>query len=139
MKPAAPTVTLLLALWGSSASAQDPKSYGCRFENGAAHVFDQGRFKPEPAGAMEFEIGSIDADAQTAEMKTARGPVQLKTVQAVSAIHFLEVVGEGYLNVTTIYDRADPDAPFPAVHSRHFGVLGQPVISQFLGHCRAKP
>ena len=131
-------IAILLAIGSPCALAQEPKIYACSFASGTAHIYDQGRFKSEPAGTMAFEIGNIDADAQTAEMATPRGPIQLKTVQAVNAIHFLEVVGEGFLNVTTLYDREDVSEPFPAVHSRHFGVLGQPVVSQFLGVCQPK-
>ena len=34
--------------------------------------------------------------------------------------------------------RDDAKGAFPAVHSRHFGVLGQPVIGQYQGFCQGK-
>ena len=131
-------IAALAALAGGPARGAAPTAYACRFDTGAAHVFEDGRFGQQQAGTMAFEIGKIDTEAQTAELVTPLGPVLLKTVQAVNAIHFLEVVGEGYLTVTTIYERADESGPLPAVHSRHFGVLGQPIVSQFLGSCRLK-
>jgi hypothetical protein len=56
----------------------------------------------------------------------------------VNATHFLEVVTEGYLNITTVYDRDEATGKYPAVHSRHLGILGQPVIAQYQGFCEAK-
>jgi hypothetical protein len=53
-------------------------------------------------------------------------------------VHFLEAVGEGYLNLTTIYGRDVGAAFHPAIHSRHFGVLGQPIVSQYRGTCVPK-
>jgi hypothetical protein len=59
-------------------------------------------------------------------------------VQAVNATHFLEVVTEGYLNITTIYDKDEASGKYPAVHSRHLGILGQPVVTQYQGFCEGK-
>ena len=39
-------------------------------------------------------------------------------------MHFLEVVTEGFLNITTVYDKDDTKGAYPAVHSRHFGHVG---------------
>jgi hypothetical protein len=83
-------------------------------------------------------VAAIDHAAQTAELKTQRGTGQLRVVQAVNATHFLEVVTEGYLHITTIYDKDDAKGTYPAVHSRHFGVLGQPVVTQYQGFCEGK-
>jgi len=47
-------------------------------------------------------------------------------------------VTEGFLNVTTIYDKDEAKGAYPAVHSRHFGLLGQPIVSQYEGYCEAK-
>jgi hypothetical protein len=89
----------------------------------------------EEAAPLAFGIDAIDVTAQTAELKMPRGTGSLRIVRAVNAMHFLEVVTEGFLNVTTIYDRDDAKGTFPAVHSRHFGLLGQPIVSQYQGYC----
>ena len=68
----------------------------------------------------------------------ARGTGRLRVMRAVNAVHFLEVVTEGFLNVTTIYDKDEAKGAYPAVHSRHFGLLGQPIVSQYEGYCEAK-
>jgi len=59
-------------------------------------------------------------------------------VQAVNAMHFLEVVTEGFLHITTIYDKDEARGAYPAVHSRHFGLLGQPIVTQFQGFARPR-
>ena len=62
----------------------------------------------------------------------------LRIVRAVNANHFLEVVTEGFLNLTTVYDLDPERKAHPAVHSRHLGLLGEPVIAQYYGFCREK-
>ncbi len=69
---------------------------------------------------------------------TGSGKGQLRVVRAVNANHFLEVVNEGFLNITTIYDFDPRRHAHPAVHSRHLGVLGEPVIGQYYGFCVPK-
>lgn len=54
---------------------------------------------------------------------------KLRIVRALNANSFLEVVDEGFLNLTTIYDLDPATGTYPAVHSRHFGVIGQPVFA----------
>ena len=67
------------------------------------------------------------------------GTGTLRVVQAVSATHFLEVAGEGFLHITTIYDKDEAKGgAYPAVHSRHFGILGQPIVTQYQGFCEGK-
>ncbi len=122
----------------STAGANDAGGYECAFGAGAAQVYGKGAFKAEPAAPLTLEITTIDAGKQTAVQKSAKGEGPLRVVRAVGALHFLEVVSEGYLNVTTVYDKDAVKGAHPAVHSRHFGVLGEPVISQYHGFCSAK-
>ncbi len=134
---------LLAALAGSApALAEDdfPKHFLCDFNQGYSWTYDSGKYQPAPPADLSFEIGSIDLDRQTAalilEGKPANG---LKIVRAINANHFIEVVNEGFLNLTTIYDRDAATGKFPAVHSRHFGLFGQPVFAQYAGNCVPKP
>lgn len=124
----------LLAFVGT-ARASEPKALTCSFTTGRAHTFEKGRFKPTKASALKMEIADIDADKQSATLKGGSALPVLRVVRAVNALHFIEIVGEGYMNVTTIYDAEAAGKPMPAVHSRHFGVLGQPVVSQYTGTC----
>lgn len=120
------------------ARADEPKAYSCSFSAGHAFSFEGGAFKPEKVGNITFEIGNVSADIQSADLVTPAGTRPLRVVRAINAIHFLEVVGEGFLNMTTVYDNDGAKGDYPAVHSRHFGVLGQPVVGQYQGFCTGK-
>ena len=127
------------ALASSAAAAADtPAAFECVFSTGSTHVYDKGRFSNEPAARLSFGIAAINAPAQTAELKTASGTGVLRLVLAVNATHFIEVATEGALNITTVYDKDDAKDAFPAVHSRHFALVGQPVVTQYQGFCQGK-
>jgi hypothetical protein len=129
---------LLVATLLPAAAADEPKAFACTFTTGLSHSYEKGQFAAEPASPLAFGVAAIDLAAQTAELKTQRGTGHLRVAQAVNATHFLEVVTEGYLNVTTIFDKDEAKGAYPAVHSRHFGVLGQPVVAQYQGTCEAR-
>jgi hypothetical protein len=122
----------------ASHANEDPKNFACTFSVGTAFAYDAKAFKPEKVGPIEFDVTAINPELQSADLVTPSGSRPLRVVRAVNALHFLEVVGEGFLNMTTIYDRDDAKGAHPAVHSRHFGVLGQPVIGQYQGFCQSK-
>ena len=126
-----------LVLPASPSAADDPKAFTCNFVNGVTHSYDNGAYTAEKASPLAFGISAIDARAQTAELKTRGGTGQLRIVQAVNAMHFLEVVTEGFLHVTTVYDKDEAKGAYPAVHSRHFGLFGQPLVTQYQGFCEA--
>ena len=136
-RPAVACLVALLAC-GAAARAEEPKAFVCTFTSGVAHSYEKGQFVTEKASPLTFGVAAIDHQAQTAELKTRGGTGQLRVVQAVSATHFLEMVTEGYLNVTTIYDKDEGNGTYPAVHSRHFSVMGQPIVTQYQGFCEAK-
>jgi hypothetical protein len=107
---------------------------------GYAWSYDSGKFKSEPAKDLSFEIGNIDLEKQSATLIIdGKSANTLKIVRALNANTFLEVVNEGFLNMTTIYDRDPATGKYPAVHSRHFGLFGQPIFAQYAGNCAAKP
>lgn len=130
---------LMCALAGTRAGAADePKAFACNFASGVAYVYEKGQFVPEKAAPLSFGIAAIDIQAQTADLKTERGTGTLRIAHAVNATHFLEVVTEGSLHITTIFDKDDAKGAYPAVHSRHFGLFGQPIVTQYHGFCEAK-
>ena len=136
-----PAVALLVSMLLSGAAAraaEDPKAFACTFASGISFSYEKGQFATEKASTLSFGVAAIDLGAQTAELKTRGGTGHLRVAQAVNATHFLEVVTEGYLHVTTIYDRDEAKGTYPAVHSRHFGVLGQPIVAQYQGFCEAR-
>ena len=118
--------------------AEEPTGYTCTFKVGAAHSYARGRFKPAKAGPIVLAIAGVNYAKQEAELVSGERRATLRIIRAVNAVHFLEAVGEGYLNLTTVYDRDAGAASHPAVHSRHFGVLGQAIVSQYRGTCVAK-
>ena len=124
-----------------AARAQDvPKGFKCTFETGHAWSYNEGEFSSKAPALLTFEITEIDLDGQSARLLTDGhdNPGTLKIVRAINANHFLEVVNEGFLNLTTVYDKDPATGAHPAVHSRHFGLLGQPVFAQYAGSCTAK-
>jgi len=130
-------VVVLLILLASSSAADEPKAFNCTFTEGVTHSYNNGALIAEKASPLMFGISAIDGKAQSAELKTRGGTGQLRIVQAVNAIHFLEVVTEGFLHLTTVYDKDEAKGAYPAVHSRHFGLFGQPLVTQYQGFCEA--
>ncbi|MEO0809085.1 MAG: hypothetical protein AAFW82_00315 [Pseudomonadota bacterium] len=128
----------LLSTIVASAQAFAANSLICNFPSGMVHTFENDVFQVEVAKTLSFEIGDIDLSGQKASLIATEGKGNLKVVRAIGANHYLEVVAEGYLNVTTVYDEEAADGSLPAVHSRHFGLLGTPVVSQYHGTCKVK-
>jgi hypothetical protein len=134
---------LLLAAcsWVGPVMARDePKAFSCSFSEGTATSYENGAFKVATPALLKFEITDVDLDHQTAHLVTDGNEKAgaLKIVRAINANHFLEVVNEGFLNLTTVYDKDAASGTHPAVHSRHLGVLGEPVFAQYSGFCTEK-
>lgn len=130
-----------LGLLAGPAVAEDaPKSFNCSFTGGTSWSYDGGVFKSKAPSPLSFSIEDIDLEKQSATLKTTPDakPGKLSVVRAINANHFLEVVTEGFLNLTTVYDKDQTVGKYPAVHSRHFGLLGQPVFGQYTGFCTAE-
>jgi hypothetical protein len=130
--------------WSLGARADDtalPKAISCSFKDGGAWAFEKGSFVEKPAGTLSFSLTDIDVASQSARLERSDdkdGKAILKIVRAADAHTFIEVAMEGYLNVTTVY-RKSADGTYPAVHSRHVAVLGDPLASSYRGTCAAKP
>jgi hypothetical protein len=144
MSKSAPLAALIVAalLTGPSASVAEeadtaPARLLCTFSSGSSVSYEAGAFATKPAAPLSFAITKIDLEGQSAALTTAEGqtPASLRIVRAVNANHFLEVVNEGFLNLTTIYDKDPKTGLHPAVHSRHLGLIGQPVFGQYSGTC----
>lgn len=124
----------------SAQAADEPTKFDCKFEEGVTWSYDGGDFKTKSPAPLDFQIVDIDLESQSAHLRTdGEGKTgNLKIVRAINANHFLEVVNEGFLNLTTVYDADPKTGKSPAVHSRHLGVVGQPVFAQYAGYCTAK-
>ena len=137
-----PTMLALLVYlsWSGDARADDwPKGFTCAFKTGTSANQVEGTFQQAPAAPLSFEVKAVDLEGQLAQMITKPGaaPAALRIVRALNANHFIEVLNEGFLSLTTVYDKVASTGEFPAVHSRHVGVLGQAVIAQYLGSCKS--
>lgn len=128
-------VSAMMPLASTVTAAPGTDVVRCTFSNGVVRTLEDGAFKRAEAADLSFDIGAIDLQAQRATLITTRGQAPLRIVRAINANHFLEVVTEGFLNMTTIYAPITTGGRSPAVHSRHFGLLGQPVITQYTGFC----
>jgi hypothetical protein len=120
---------------------ESPAAYTCSFRAGTTLTYTKakGQFRKVAAKPLLFEVSGIDLNAQKAELVTPKGGKgPLRVVRALGANHFLEVGGEGFLNITTIYERDAKAGASPAVHSRHFGLFGEPVVAQYQGFCKPK-
>ncbi|MFV0369201.1 MAG: hypothetical protein ACK5KM_12150 [Hyphomicrobiaceae bacterium] len=138
-------VGISVAFWTVSSPARAEEGIAhhltCTFDKGTTTTYESGEFESKPSRSLTFEIANIDLAAQSARLLTGDGDGAgtLRIVRALNANHFLEVVNEGFLNLTTIYDLDTARGSYPAVHSRHLGLLGQPVFAQYSGHCKAVP
>lgn len=134
--------SLLLAAPFAAAYAADepaPAALTCSFEKGNSWSYDKGAYKSVAPSTLTFEINDIDLDKQSAVLVTDEKQIgALRVVRALNANSFLEVANEGFLNLTTVYDLDAAAGSYPAVHSRHFGILGQPIFAQYAGSCKAK-
>lgn len=134
-------VTLAAISGGNVAAEGVARHLVCNFDKGTSTTYEAGEFTSKPAQPLNFEIADIDLEAQSARLLTGEGngAGTLRIVRALNANHFLEVVNEGFLNLTTIYDLDPARGTYPAVHSRHLGLLGQPVFAQYSGQCKPLP
>ncbi len=137
--------TVMICLVGSIAAVKVsaeglPAHLTCAFTKGSSGSYEDGAFTSGTPEALQFELKGIDLEKQSAQLvaKDEKKAGGLRIVRAVNANHFLEVVNEGFLNLTTVYDEDGKTGDFPAVHSRHFGLLGQPFFAQYTGKCRVK-
>ncbi len=134
-------VVVGIGLAAGAAGAEDvPKNLDCSFTGGASWSYDAGHYTSKEPSPLAFSIEEIDLDQQKATLKAETGAKggKLSVVRAINANHFLEAVNEGFLNLTTVYDKDPNLGKYPAVHSRHFGLLGQPVFGQYTGFCTDK-
>jgi hypothetical protein len=133
---------LVSATASSDPAAKDadmaPTDLTCTFATGTSVSYGDGGFASKVASPLSFSITKIDLDGQSAALTAGDGTqtVAVRIIRAVNANHFLEVVNEGFLNLTTVYDKDPKTGLHPAVHSRHLGLLGQPVFGQYTGTCK---
>ena len=131
-------VVVVVALSGFGARAEGlPSRLACDFKVGSSSSYADGSFKSAPSQPIAFNIEGIDLSKEAAELVlpgVTKG--KLSVVRALNATHFIEVLVEGFMTVTTIYDFDAATGAHAAVHSRHMGILGSPLVAQYTGACR---
>lgn len=146
MQPVLKTIAALaLAVIGTTQAATATgdemlRDMSCTFARGTSWTVEGGRLQSAPPQSLSFSVTAINLTAQSAKLTAGgtSGTGTLRIIRALNANHFLEVAQEGFLNLTTIYDRDPASGTHPAVHSRHFALLGQPLFSQYAGSCTEK-
>lgn len=137
-------LTLSPVLVSAIASAADtpaiPAVLQCGSTGSATGSYEAGKYASKPPAPLSFLIDDIDLDGQAVRIVTGPSGVSgnPRIVRAISANHFLEVANEGFLNLTTIYDKDPKTGLYAAIHCRHRGVLGQPVFAQYTGFRHAQ-
>jgi hypothetical protein len=121
-------------------AGDEPDAFVCSFKSGVSWSFDRGKYSEKPPAALTLEFDNIDLEQQRATLKAGANsqPGAVAIARAIGANHFLEVATEGFWNITTIYEKDAAAGVYPAVHSRHLGLAGSPVFSQYAGTCTAK-
>jgi hypothetical protein len=132
------SAALLASNIGAAVAESTPAAYKCTFNTGSSRSYSKGTYRAKPVKPLSLEIADIDLDNQRASLITENGKGALRAIRAINANHFIEAVTEGYLNLTTIYDFDPRRKAHPAVHSRHFGLFGEPVVAQYTGFCLSK-
>ena len=84
---------------------------------------------------MAFTIAAIDLAKGNAQLVGNLGASPLIVIRGSDGISFIERTPSGNMNVTTVYTTKIKAGGFAAVHSRHVGSPGDPMISQYLGSC----
>lgn len=122
-----------------AASAAAMSGLDCTFSTGTSGTYENGAFKAETPKPISFAIDRINLEGQSAALVSPDGGTgaKLAIARAVGANHYLEIAAEGFWNITTVYDKDQATGLHPAVHSRHLGVVGQPLFAQYTGTCRA--
>jgi len=120
------------------ANAKSVSGYTCDFRDGATFRYARGEFGERQSTALSFSISDVDASRQSAKLGSNGPGREVRFVPALDANHFIEVTVAGFLNITTIYAALDDEtSERPAVHSRHVGIVGQPMVAQYRGTCKA--
>jgi len=129
-----PAIVITLVAAFSSATAAEapmPKSLKCEFTSGVFHAW--GEETKINSDKLEMVFDSIDAKARTARIIGNAGAEDVAVILTPDHLSFMEITGAGNINLTTVY--LSP-SELRAVHSRHVGLDGWPLLSQSYGICR---
>ncbi|MBC7625278.1 MAG: hypothetical protein H7232_18075 [Aeromicrobium sp.] len=116
----------------STAQTDTAVTLECDFNSG---VFHAGSEKTAiTSDKFQLLYDAIDARAGTARLIGNLGASEVKVIERAGRLTFIEVTASGNVTLTTVY-RTGAAAPYPAIHSRHVGLLTEPWGSQMYGTC----
>ena len=147
--------SVVLAMPAAAAGRQDPtkeEHFNLRTVRTLACAFTvqaKGSWADDgPAGAIEsstlaFRFESINADEASADVLGRFGSSPVVAQATGDYLHFIQVLAEGPLYSTTVFNRETPDGKLLAVHSRHEyqdvqrrGFTSRP--EQYYGNCEER-
>jgi hypothetical protein len=133
-------VLLIAALPGSlnaALSQSAVKAYVCDFTTGQTTSWNTNWASPE-SEAFASQTVFVFKEKSRAQMIGHSGAADVLVVSGDLSFHFLERTDTGNFTLTTVFADVERPGFFPAVHSRHMNIFGQPRISQLRGSCTAR-
>ena len=126
---------MLIALVGWALSVGhlgSTRTLKCDFASGVFHAWGENTKINSDHFTLIYD--SIDVKARTARLIGNVGSSDVVALETPEHLSFLEVTPNGNVTLTTVY-RTGAAAPYPAIHSRHVGLLTEPWGSQMYGSC----
>lgn len=130
------TAALFLLLTAHDVSSQpQPKAFVCVFAGAQFSTFDAEWNVKANSDRLELTFAAIDAKNSRAQLIGNQGAETVLVSVGDHTINFLEITASGNQNLTTVFFKRAKSGLFPAVHSRHIAILGEPTVSHYRGYC----
>jgi hypothetical protein len=138
MKVTVVAATALFAILGTAAFATEPKAFVCKFTQGASARYDKAEWSVKVLNEkLELTFAGLNSQQGKAQLIGNAGASDLRYWKGAWTWNFVEVTDTGNVMTTTVFDTSN-GKDFPAVHSRHTSVVGEPLPSQYRGTCSAR-
>lgn len=116
------------------AHAEISTTYNCTFQQGYGWENDANKFNGKSTpDTLKF---TLKANGNTGTITANAGESDVSVIDTSASTTFLEETAVGNLSVTTIFKTENARSPIIAAHSRHMSLLGNPIISQYVGTCK---
>ena len=129
--------TMLLVASIASAFALEPKAFVCQFTQGISATYEASWAPRTLNEKMDLTFAGLDPQQGRAQMIGNAGASDVRFWMGAWTWNFVEITDVGNVMTTTVFDSKDGKS-YPAVHSRHTSVAGEPFPSQYRGICSAK-
>ena len=130
--------TALFIFLGNRAFAAEPRAFICKFTQGAAARYDEAEWSVKVLNEkMDLTFASLNSQQGKAQLIGNARASDVQFWKGAWTWNFVEVTDTGNVMTTTVFDRSN-GKDFPAVHSRHTSVAGEPLPSQYRGDCSVR-